>query len=409
MVTRRSNYRVPAHLTPLVFDGYIQGLAVYRMDGPATVSVASTTVTVEGLSFTFTDKSLSALAAEISRSIPDVTVAAGINTVPLADDLVVTAGDTTPEGGVVVRFKGMALQTTERTRIRLIKPHNETWHGAWWARINKGTFRTTINGVRYTFGVPEYDSQAWSQRFGKPYMEHIKAPCAVRSNRVVELPRGPVLGDSGLVELYKEGVALDNSVIEDIDEANKLVYLTEDLSLGDRITANYVYEEEHYVYRGLNMNPSLQHSPYLVDQFVLFYLLPWKSTEGVKRYSTVNHIVGSSVESCLGLIPDYLNDPVVVVGALRTRQVEEAGDVDVQDARIQGGGVKEDIDAETIEPEAMFYSDIGNVDGRGYPGNSVIISRIPRTTLDTFTHNEIMEIAHRHVALGTVNLVDYAD
>ena len=65
------------------------------------------------------------------------------------------------------------------------------------------------------------------------------------------------------------------------------------------------------------------------------------------------------------------------------------------------------IDAEALEPEAMFYTDIGNIDGRAYPGNSVIISRIPKVILDTFSHHDIMNIAHKHVALGTLNLVDY--
>ncbi len=407
MSTRKSNVRVPDHLTPEIYGGYIQGLAIYRAGEAATVSVASTTITINGETFTFTGKSFPILAAEISRAIPEVNVTSGISTVPVADDLALYVGDTTPDGGVVVRFKGLAIQTTERTRIRLLKPHQEVWLGAWWPRINTGTFRTTIKGVRYTFSVPEYDNQAWSQRLGKPYMEHNLATAKVLSNRVVSLPRGPVVGEPGLITLYKEGVELNSSVIDDIDEANRLVYLTEDLNLGDRITADYVYHEKSYIYHGINLNPSLQHSPYLVNQFVLFYILPWKSGEGIKRYSVVNHVIGTGIASCLGQLPESQDDPIVVLGALRTRQIEEASDINVQDARIQGGGVKDGIDAELIEPEAMFYTDIGNIDGRAYPGNSVIISRIPKVILDTFSHHDIMNIAHKHVALGTVNLVDY--
>ena len=407
MATLRADYRVPAILTPEVYGGYIQGLAVYNANGTSVVIVGSTTITVDGSIFTFTSKSLSVLAAEIGRALPDVSVSSGIDAVPLADDLVVYVGDTTPSGGVVVRFKGMVAALTERTRIRVLKPHSETWHAAWWARINRGTFRTTIAGIQYTFSIPEYASQPWSPRFGRPYMEHIQALCKVRSANAVELPRGPVLGERGVTVLYQNGTKLNTTVISDVDENNRIVYLNNDLNIGDRITADYVYREDSYIYRGINLNPSLQHAPYLVDQFVLFYLLPWKSSTGSKITTTVNHVVGTSIESCIGLLPDYLELPIVVLGAIRTRQIEEANDVNVQDARTQGGGVIDDLDAESIEPEGMFYGDIGSVDGRGYPGNSVIISRIPKSVLDTFAHDEIMEIVRKHVALGTVTLVDY--
>ena len=407
MSTRKANIRVPPHLTPEEFGGYIQGLAIYSAGSAATVVVGATTVTVNGNAFTFTGKSIPILAAEISRSIPEVNVTSGINVTPLESELVAYADDTTPDGGVVIRYKGLAMKNTERTRIRLVKPHQEIWLGAWWPRINRGTFRTTVSGVTYTFGVPEYDTQAWSPRFGKPYMDHFRATARVVSNKVVKLPRGPVLGDPGLITLYKNGIRLNNSVIEDVDEENRLVYLTEDLNLGDSVTADYVYHEKSYIYRGINVNPTLEHSPYLVNQFILFYILPWKSGEGVKRYSVVNHIVGTSIESCIGKLPKQLEDPMVILGALRTRQIEEASDINIQDARIQGGGVKDGIEAEAIEPEAMFYTDIGNIDGRAYPGNSVIISRIPKVILDTFSHDDIMNIAHKHVAMGTVNLIDY--
>ena len=401
--------RVPALLQPEKFGGYISGLAIYKTDGDPTVSVAASTITVEGSVFTFTEKSLPTLAAEISRALADIMVGAGINTVPLANDLTLYANDVTPDGGTVVRFNGMAIKHTERTRIRLLKPHPETWHAAWWPRINRGTFKTIINGVTYTFGVPEYESQAWSPRLGKPYMEHVQARATVRSTNALQLPRGPILSDPGYITLYKNGIRLNSSMIDDVDENNRTVYTTEGLVLGDRITADYIYKEESYIYHGVNLNPSLGHSPYLVDQFILIYLLPQKSSSGEKRARTVYDVTGPSIESCIGLLPTYLDTPIVVIGALRTRQIEESNDVSVQDARTQGGGVKDSVDAETIEPEAQFYGDIGNIDGRGYPGNSVIISRIPRITLDTFTHDEIMDIARKHVAAGTVTLVDFYD
>lgn len=99
--------------------------------------------------------------------------------------------------------------------------------------------------------------------------------------------------------------------------------------------------------------------------------------------------------------------PIVLLGAVRTRQVEDAQDVTVYDARRPGGGVKEEVNATKKESEAWFYADIGNYDGRPYPGNAVVVVRLPDNVKTLFSEDEVHEKVRRHIALGTLPIVDY--
>jgi len=408
MLLNNSSTRVPSTLTPVIQQGYIPGFSIYKDSGSPVISVDSSTLTIDGQVFSYTTKGLPILAAEIQRSLTDIKVCSHIDVTLQDGDLFYSATDTTPEGGYVIRYLGLAMRVLERTRIRLLLPHDEGPSRAWFARINVGGFHTTLNGVGYTFGVPEYYNQTWSLKYGHPYMAQGLVETKVISNRVLQLPRGPVLWVKGSIALFRNGTPLNNSIIEDVDENNRLVYLLIDIDQTDTILASYIYRENSYLYKMVNLNPTLQHSPGLVGKFILFYLKPYRSTQGLKNTRTVYHITGNSLESAIGKLSKS-TDPVVLLGALRTRQVEEASDISVEDCRRRGGGVKEDVDPTRIQPESWFYSDIGNYDGRPYPGNASVIINVPRTVLDTFTSSEVTTIAKRHLAAGTVPIIEYID
>jgi hypothetical protein len=240
-------------------------------------------------------------------------------------------------------------------------------------------------------------------------MEHRNVPAKVLDYDVLRLPRGPILWEPGMITIYQNGVLMSPQLVEDVDENNRLVYLSDRVHLSADIYVDYVYKEESYVYKNIDLNPSLGHSPHLIEQFVLFYLVPYKTGDGQTNSDCIRHVVGPDVESAIGLLPNLGNLPIVLLGALRTRQVEDSEDVQVTDARPMGGGVKDSVDPYRLENESNFYTDIGNWDGKPYPGNSVLVMRTPRSVLTTFTHEQVQEIARKHVAAGTVTLVDYED
>jgi hypothetical protein len=409
MVTRSPSDRVPADLTPIRGRGFMPALTFYKdATGPA-VTVGSTKVTVEGQEFTYTGRTLPRLAAEVNRSLPSVSASAHIDIEPQSGELLALTDDVTPEGGTIVRFQGMAVKVQESNRIRLVRPYALSPKRAWFARINRGSVRASFSGAQFYYSIPEYYHQPWSTKFGYPYMEEYGVSVKVVSPTVLKVPHTPVLYAPGLITLRRNDQEISATLIEDVDEANGLIYLSRGIDLGDRITVDYVYEERDYVYTGLNLNPTLQHSPFVAEKFVVFYLVPTSSNTGLQNSTSVRYVVANSIEGAISLLAKGVYDqaPVLLLGAIRTRQVEEASDVAVLDARRHGGGVKDEVDPMPHQTESHFYTDIGVYDGEPYPGNSVVVMTTPRTLLTTFSDKEIREIAGRHVALGTLPIVDY--
>jgi len=406
---RKASDVVPVHMTPVVSGGYSPALSLYKDEGALSVSISGDSVLVDGEAFSYTgDKSLSLLAAEIKRTLPEIEARPLMDVAPASDSLLVYPNDLTIDGGTVVRYMGMAVRVTERTRIRLLKPHNDGPDSAWWGRINRGSIRTEHAGVTYTFSVPEYHNQSWSTTFGAPYKEYGGVEASVVDTKTIQLPRYPVLWP-GPLTITRNGKPLQSSIIEDVSSHNGRVYLNTDVGLNDRILVDFVYEEENYVYKGVNLNPTIQHSPYLIDRFVVFYLVPERSDAGLRNKTCVRHTIGDTLEGAISELAKGVSEqtPIVLLGAIRTRQVEDAVDVDVYDARRPGGGVKEEVDATARESEAWFYADIGNYDGRPYPGNAVVIVKLPSNVKTVFTEDQVQDRVRDHIALGVVPIVDY--
>lgn len=406
---RKADKVVPVHLTPIKASGYAPALSIYKDEGTPTISVGSSTITVDGQAFTYTgEKSIALLCAEIKRALPSIEARPLMDVAPVASSLFQAVSDTTPDGGYVIRYLGMSIRILERTRIRLLKPHRDDSSMAWWARVNKGTLRTSHEGITYTFAIPEYYKQSWSPTYGAPYKEFGGVQAEIIDEYTLKVPRTPVLWP-GPVTLTRNGKALQPSVIADVSSHNGKIYLNSPVGITDRILVDFVYEEQNYVYKGINLNPTLQHSPFLVDRFVVFYLVPYTSNAGLRNTTCIRHIVGDTLEGAISDLGKGVTGqtPIVLLGAIRTRQVEDAVDISVYDARRPGGGVKEEVDAPKRESEAWFYTDIGNYDGRPYPGNAVVVVRLPDNIKTIFSTDEVERIARRHLATGVLPLVDY--
>jgi hypothetical protein len=83
------------------------------------------------------------------------------------------------------------------------------------------------------------------------------------------------------------------------------------------------------------------------------------------------------------------------------------------DTRVLGGGIKKNRIPEALirNPEVQWYNDIGNFDGRPYPGTSVVIIKIPYTILNEYggllSRKQVKQIAKRHLALGSEPIIRY--
>jgi len=85
-------------------------------------------------------------------------------------------------------------------------------------------------------------------------------------------------------------------------------------------------------------------------------------------------------------------------------------DIVLTDARRRGGG----LDESTPHPprnQLAGYWDIGFWDGKAHLENGVIIVELPATVLKEhggpFTHDQVLEQLHRHIAYGNIAIVRY--
>lgn len=79
------------------------------------------------------------------------------------------------------------------------------------------------------------------------------------------------------------------------------------------------------------------------------------------------------------------------------------------DVREDGGGLIEDKyeDAKEINPEVQWFSDFGIYDGQVYPGNSVIVVKLPITLKEDFTLDQIKAKVQECVPMGVYPLIRF--
>jgi len=84
-------------------------------------------------------------------------------------------------------------------------------------------------------------------------------------------------------------------------------------------------------------------------------------------------------------------------------------DAVVIDIREDGGG----IDAETYEeakqkqPQIQWYNDFNDFRGQPYPGNAVVVVKLPATILDSFTEQQVEQIVEQNVPFGIQSIIRY--
>lgn len=79
------------------------------------------------------------------------------------------------------------------------------------------------------------------------------------------------------------------------------------------------------------------------------------------------------------------------------------------DTRQEGGGLipEKYEEAKQIQPEAQWYFDYIKYNGQPYPGNAVIVIKLPIELLNVFTEDQIFEIINNNVPFGVKPLIRY--
>lgn len=325
--------------------------------------------------------------------------------------LTANSTDKTPEGGFVIRMAGHVVEYQESTRVRLLPPHDTSRDLPWYPRIDTGSFSKAVNGTSYLFSVPEYDKQQWSRFYEKPYVTTENEPLDRLSQDRLLASKKPILWTGKNLTLKLNGKDLDANLVKDVDTHNGIIYLSQDLTSNGRVSASYTYNESSYVYKGVNLNPSLEHNPIIAGQFTLFYLVPTSSSDGVVSNETaVRHITKTTLQGCINSLPSY-DHPIILLGGMQVRQTATIKDINLSDTRTRGGGVKQEKWNEVYQstPGVRGNADAGWIDGEPFGGNAVLIIDIPNSIKTALGVEEIQRRATKSVAAGVKTLFDYRD
>jgi hypothetical protein len=124
--------------------------------------------------------------------------------------------------------------------------------------------------------------------------------------------------------------------------------------------------------------------------------------------STVSWATAGSVDFVKNCTVEGSNnqDDILILGDIYVRQAIEPNNLVLNDIRVQGGGIREDLIEESINtnPEVEWYWDISQWDGKSFPGMASVFIEVPVDLLEslggTFTPDRIHDITKRHIALG---------
>jgi hypothetical protein len=98
-----------------------------------------------------------------------------------------------------------------------------------------------------------------------------------------------------------------------------------------------------------------------------------------------------------------------VLAELSLNPPHKIKDLTLIDVRQNGGGIREDKyeEAKLINPEVQWYNDYAGFNGQVYPGNSVVVVKLPISLKERFSLANIKEIVNQSVPVGVFPLVRF--
>ena len=204
-------------------------------------------------------------------------------------------------------------------------------------------------------------------------------------------PEGPsCTSGEGSLTIYVNGQQIANSLIEDVDEWNGIIYFKRPiLQNGDTIQVSYKYRQDYVYLYSLDLNPFTGHrhqgmpeNTTVFDNSVTIYLNPLNSDpderdsllwkwDGESTYYDVMETVSPSTGT--------LDSGAIPLGMLSVKEILPE-DLRIHDIRRGGGGLQEGLTHEQMRS----ITDMGWFDGQPIPG-SVVALRIDESHLTQLT------------------------
>lgn len=388
--------------------------------GSYSVSIDATNIALTNgttsYTFPYVGKTSYSLASSLNNTQFPVTVTAIADVSNILSEELVSSGTTIPDtfsildrtkdnNGCIVRIKRWAASYKAGTSIFMRKPYLNGPTAPWWGRVESGEFWQKYQGILYKFSVPEYSTQSWSAKYGKPFKDISGEVANFIGEQKIQLSRRPILWRNNIVLASRTSeVSYSSNVIRDVDSINGIIYLKPGTVLPKDTLVFYSYLEKSYEYKSFNLNGHFSQNPYALDKFVVIYARPTESSSGVHRNRGIYHQVGASLEDALYSIKEAkAGEPVVVLGAFNVRANYDVEDITITDTRRYGGGIVGGSYGDKIEdkfPQTQYFFDIGRKEGIPYPGAASIVIELPAEIKEVLSVSELKRRAKKFIAAG---------
>jgi len=431
-------------------SNYLWALGLFSLTGSnQTVTVTATELQFPSGNITYENKTLQELAAEINETIGGsftATVLASDAGELKSGSLLAGAFTIYPSGTPLPLDQAVAFLTSPDSRIHALLPYDEEVLRPWYPRIRTGKFSeylpvsTASYGFSYghtyggdpaelyTYSIPEYANMAWHPDLGQPYRYVALEEPILITETLLRVRRFPIESVATLT-LY-DGDTDITSEIEDIDLNQGFIFLRSKLSAYGNLGVGYVYDEQSYIYTGVDLNPV--DNPTLVGKFVGIYTIPetigaflWTTTQ------TIYHVIADTAEAVVSAVEGVtfsagISVHPLLLGIYQIVPSTSVDDVVLTDSPVLGGGLKESVEP---KEDAKFVIDEMRADGEPFEAQGALILEVPSTILgdpepvvqfyvdptselDFMTNEqlwdreELQRIGQRWAALGHAVIVD---
>lgn len=393
-----------------------------------SVTVGSSTIVLSNgttsYTVTYSNKSSKQVAIELSNSPFLIKVVPILDVKSIGPSELKSSGsvlasgfdieDRTTDGrGAIVRITRYVASYSKVSAIGVAAPYPNDSLMPWWARITIGSFSQLYKGIVYHFGVPEWKNQTWSLNFGQPFVDVEGESANFLNKTTIQLSRKNILYKNNIFLYSAGGTTSIQNAIKFVDTINGIVYLNEGLSLPKDLLVDYTYYENSYQYKYLDLNGHFSRNPYVLDKYVVFYLLPHKASNGYERLRTVFHSIGSSIEDAVYKIDtENALEPIAILGAINIRPYFNNSSVSVTDTRSFGGGLRDDEVGQIAErkfKESQYFFDITRKEGIPYPGAASVVVDIPKYLKEVLSIAEIRDKIYKNIAAGVYPIIRFQD
>jgi len=372
----------------------------------------------------YVGKTIKQVAAELSNSPFPIEVKSLVDISYLQEGELLTSGTTIPSSfslidrsidgkGAIIRARRWSISYNKQTTVEVKAPYNTGSVQPWYARISNGSFSKIENATLYYFGVPEYKNQAWSTRFGYPFVDVEGERVNLVGDKKIRTNRSPIYwkGNNIVITDISGSRVYPSTIIKDVDTINGIIYLTDGARVGSNALIHYTYKEDNLIYRGVNLNAHFSQNPQILDMYVVYYALPIKSTAGGEREKGIYHSIGNSIPEAINNITDVsMAEAIAILGAIHVTSNLGYEESNIIDTRSYGGGLTEDRVGKLAEkrfPQTQYFNDLSTYDGIPYHGSAAVVVELPKEITNVMSLEDLKRATKKFIAAGVYVIMDY--